>query len=159
MHIQPLNHAEALEICSWRYDGEYSFYDITDSPGVLEALTDGSYYSVKTVDDGELIGFFCLGPHAQVPGGQIAGLYGGEDVIDVGIGMRPDLIGQGRGAAFLAAVIEFTVETFQPRRLRLSVATFNRRAIALYTKAGFRRLAAFDSCGTDFWLMLHTLPI
>ncbi|WP_337102791.1 GNAT family N-acetyltransferase [Paenibacillus sp. YIM B09110] len=157
MLIQPLAHAEAEQICNWRYDGEYSFYDIADSPGVISELTDGSYYSVKTADEGELIGFFCLGPHAQVPGGQIAGLYGGDGIIDIGIGLRPDLVGQGRGSAFLAAVTDYTVGTFRPRRLRLSVATFNRRAIALYTKAGYRRLAAFDSYGTEFWLMLYTI--
>ncbi|MDQ0111174.1 GNAT family N-acetyltransferase [Paenibacillus harenae] len=159
MLIQPLAHEEAKQICNWRYDGEYSFYDIAYSPDTIEELTDGSYYSVTTAYGAEMIGFFCLGPHAQVPGGRLAGLYGGKDVIDVGIGMRPDLVGQGRGADFLAAVTQYTIDTFQPRRLRLSVAAFNRRAIALYTKAGYRRLAAFDNCGTEFWLMLYTRPL
>lgn len=155
MLIHPLKLEHAEQICGWSYEGEYSFYDIPYSEEALKELTDGSYYAVTT-GEAELIGFFCLGPHAQVPGGRLAGLYGGEGVIDIGVGMRPDLVGRGGGSLFFEAVLQYTQDNFKPKQLRLSVAAFNRRAVALYAKAGFRKLAAFDSCGTPFILMLSS---
>jgi hypothetical protein len=34
--------------------------------------------------------------------------------MDVGYGLRPDLVGQGRGPAFVRAVLEFGVDEFAP---------------------------------------------
>ncbi len=44
---------------------------------------------------------FCFGANAQVPGGRDANLYGGEDVIDIGLGMKPALTGKGIGKRIL----------------------------------------------------------
>ena len=64
--------------------------------------------------------------------GRDAHLYGGEDVIDIGLGMRPVLTGEANGARIFQAGIAFAVKEFNPQTLRLSVATFNTRAITLY---------------------------
>ena len=73
-----------------------------------------------------------------MPGGRDAHLYGGEDVIDIGLGMKPDLTGKGMGRTFFQAGIAFAVEKFKPKTFRLSVATFNKRAITLYKNIGFQ---------------------
>jgi ribosomal-protein-alanine N-acetyltransferase len=59
--------------------------------------------------------------------------------------MRPDLTGRGLGLAFVEAGLAFARETFAPASFRLSVATFNRRAIAVYARAGFRPRGTFSS--------------
>jgi ribosomal-protein-alanine N-acetyltransferase len=57
----------------------------------------------------------------------------------VGLGLRPNLTGQGLGLEYLRAGLEFARERFSPWRFTLSVATFNERAIEVYERAGFWR--------------------
>ncbi len=51
--------------------------------------------------------------------------------------MRPDLIGCGLGQTFLRAGLDFALQQFAPRCFALCVATFDRRAIRVYSRAGF----------------------
>ena len=120
---------EAVEISGWHYEPPYDFYDATSDPGDLQELLDPKrrkedYFSVLD-EDGILIGFFQF---------ERAG-----KTVDVGLGMRPDLTGQGRGLDYLLAGLEFARRRFSPEGFTLSVATFNERAILVYERAGFRR--------------------
>ena len=89
-------------------------------------------------------GFVCFGNEAQISGARDAGLYA-QDALDIGLGLRPDLTGQGLGGAFFAACLDHAVRTRQPTALRLAVATFNTRAIAVYRRAGFHTVARCQS--------------
>ena len=89
-------------------------------------------------------GFVCYGAEAQVSGARDAGLYAG-DALDIGLGLRPDLTGRGLGGDFFAACLDHALQTRQPVTLRLAVATFNTRAIAVYRRAGFRQAATCQS--------------
>ena len=51
--------------------------------------------------------------------------------------MRPDLTGQGLGAEFLDKVLDFARQIHNPEEFRLFVATFNKRALLVYERAGF----------------------
>jgi RimJ/RimL family protein N-acetyltransferase len=93
---------------------------------------------------GALAGFFAYGPSATVPGGHRAHAYDG-DALDMGLGMRPDLTGQGLGFAFVQSGLNFAMNNFSPARFRLTVATFNERAIRVYERAGFIRGKTFAS--------------
>ena len=127
MVIKKMKQPEAMEIADrWKYDGEYAFYDMTADPEDYEEIVDPGkrgdrYFSVFSGDG--LIGFFCLERE-------------GEDV-EIGLGLRPDLTGQGRGRAFLEEILRFVRENYPCETLRMEVASFNQRAVKVYERAGF----------------------
>lgn len=153
VHITP---GIARRIAAWRYDPPYDMYDMA-GPDDLTELLNGQYAAV-TDDTGEVVGFCCFGASAQVPAGRPVGAY--EDlsrsIVDVGLGMRPDLTGRGLGGAFFA----FVLEELEARRpgcaARLTVAAFNRRAIRLYRGFGFRRTVTFLRGDAPFIVMERT---
>ncbi len=58
--------------------------------------------------------------------------------------MTPELTGQGFGHRFFDAVLRFADEHFGPDRVRVTVASFNDRALSLYRKFGFREQDEFE---------------
>ena len=127
--FRPMGDEEAREISGWRYDPPYDFYDWTSDPDDLEELLDperrkDAYFSAFD-EGGALVGFFQFEVESET--------------VDVGLGMRPDLTGAGRGLDYLLAGLEFARGRYAPARFTLSVATFNARAIRVYERTGFRR--------------------
>ncbi|AHZ53845.1 MULTISPECIES: GNAT family N-acetyltransferase [Bacillus cereus group] len=165
MDIHKLTEEEANEINTWTYEEPYNLYSFSGEKEVMEELLDGTYYGCCD-DQGDLIGYFCFGANAQVPGGRDAHLYGGrdahlyggEDVIDIGLGMKPALTGKGMGKEFFQAGIAFATKEFNAKMFRLSVATFNTRAITLYKNIGFKQGPIFLSRGREFMLMEYERP-
>ncbi len=155
-----LSNEQARAIAAWRYEPPYDFYNSDADPADLEELLDRRhpYYAVAD-GSGDIIGFFCFGETAQAPAGLTAGAYDDPDALDIGLGMRPDLTGRGRGLAFIEAGLQFAGATFRPRSFRLSVATFNHRAIAVYERSGFRPTCTFisrtDKGDTAFVVMVR----
>jgi ribosomal-protein-alanine N-acetyltransferase len=134
LDIRPMSQHEALVIAAWRYEPPYSFYDWTaDADDLAELLgketREGKYFSALRADD-ELVGWF--------------GFSREGGCVDLGLGLRPDLTGRGLGLAYLEAGLVFAGQRFKPGRFRLSVATFNERAIRVYGRAGFSPLRTFD---------------
>ncbi len=157
--IEAMDKMTAAEIIRWRYDPPYTRYNIDDE-GEIDSMLDGYHFAVRTADAG-LVGFFCFGLSAQVPGGRMRGIYGGRRVLDIGLGMRPDLTGQGLGQSFVQAGIDFAIAKWRPKAMRLTVASDNPRAITVYERLGFN---VIDSITTrtahgrqDYLLML--LPL
>ncbi|MEB9905006.1 GNAT family protein [Bacillus anthracis] len=157
MDIHKLTIEEANEINTWTYEESYHLYSFSGEEEVIEELLDGTYYGCCD-DNGEFIGYFCFWENAQVPGGRDAHLYGGEDVMDIGLGMRPVLTGKRMGQEFFQAGIAFAVKECNPQTFRLSVATFNTRAITLYKNIGFQQGPIFLSRGREFMLMEYKRP-
>ncbi|USG68485.1 GNAT family N-acetyltransferase [Brevibacillus ruminantium] len=152
MHLTQMTEKDVNEIITWKYPEPYSFYDFEDSEETIQELMDGTYFAVHD-ESNQLIGFFCYGGNAQVPGGRKYGLYTGEHVLDIGLGMKPELTGQGEGFSFLEAGIRFAAQKYSPRFLRLSVASFNERAFRLYSKMGFTETASFLNHDREFIIM------
>ena len=73
-----------------------------------ENLLNPGYRYHAVLEDGELIGYCCFGEDAQVRGGTYR-----EGELEVGWGMRPDLMGQGRGREFAAAILEYAERTYR----------------------------------------------
>ncbi|MEA2524192.1 MAG: hypothetical protein QOF73_1419 [Thermomicrobiales bacterium] len=158
MHVafRAITPADVEAIVAWRYPAPYEFYnwDPTDDPA---ELLDSVVTCVVADDDaGSLVGFVCFGLAGQVPGGHQAGLYE-EPLLDIGLGLRPDLTGRGLGLSFVCATLTLAREGLRPAGFRLSVAAFNERAIRVYERAGFVRgerfLSPVRGVETPFLLM------
>lgn len=125
---------EAEEIAYNRhYEGKYSFYDIAaDEEDLDEFLHDESRgnhtFSVK--ENGTLIGFFTV---CKMNNG----------TVDIGLGMRPDITGNGFGLQFVNAGLAFSEEKYGCNYITLSVVKFNERAIKVYKRAGFEAVGTF----------------
>ncbi len=158
--FRPLTEEDARIMIDWRYEGRAAFYDLApeDFAEILEELTS---YRAATDEAGELAGFFVFGAGAQVPGGRDAGLYP-PDALDVGLGLRPDLVGQGLGTRFVVTGLADARGCLvpPPRRFRLSVAVWNERAIRAYARAGFVPGPRCPSMvrGTETTFLLMTMP-
>lgn len=153
MNITKMSLEEAHEVSTWKYDHPYSFYNSDGSAESIEEFMDGTYYAARNAAD-DLIGYYCFGENAQVPGGRKAGLYQ-ENFLDVGLGMKPSLTGQGKGLSFFQSGLAFAKANFQQDAFRLSVATFNKRAIAVYKNAGFETGEVFLNHDTEFVIMTY----
>lgn len=158
-----MDEAAARAIHGWCYEPPYDLYDLADEPllGLLRAFLDpqNAYYGIRD-EEGGLVGFCCFGRDAQVPGGDY-----GPPAVDVGLGLRPDLTGQGRGLEYVQAVLDLArrltlseegdaaarpasrVEPAGPRAFRVTVAAFNKRAQRVWEKAGFRMVQRFERAG------------
>lgn len=128
MLVRDLTEDDLADIATWAYDGPWAVYD---SDGVLDPGL--GYWAV--VEDGtdRLVGFACLGADARVPGlAEVAG------VLDLGVGMRPDLVGQGRGRELATCVLGFAAGR-GARRVRAVVQDWNVRSARLLAGLGFDR--------------------
>lgn len=132
--------ADADAVAAWRYQPPYNFYDTAADPSSLVEVLDARRWghiffsvfsspplpssSLPESGDEELAGFLEL---TARPG----------EVIEIGLGLRPDLTGHGLGLSFVEACLDFARQRSRPQAFALDVATFNQRARAVYEKAGF----------------------
>ena len=142
--LKPITPRDAQAISRWRYEGPYSIYN--GDPTSVESLLQPHlrYHSVYD-ERGDLVGYFCFGEDARVSAGRRLGVYGCGVALDVGLGMRPDLTGRGLGEEFVHAGLRFAREAYSPQAFRLTVATFNRRAIRVYERIGFETVETFGA--------------
>jgi len=133
--FRSMTEADAQAIAAWKYPAEYSFYDLTSDPGDLAELLDpiarADEYIAVDSREGALIGFF----QYKRPHGTSLG---------IGLGLHPGWTGRGLGGRFLEAGLDYGRRRFAPDQFTLSVATFNRRAITVYERAGFATVRVFS---------------
>lgn len=129
MHLQSLSEAMAREICTWRYEGVYSVYNLSDWEVVVSNCWELSSeiareeYFVAIYSENELIGF-----------GRIQDF---EGKVSLGIGLKPDLCGKGYGNLAMSLIIEEAKSRYPGDEIGLEVRTFNKRAKKCYEKLGF----------------------
>ena len=130
LHVRPLEPRDAEAAASWHYQGPWSVYD--PHPGDDPPSAAAGYDAV--VDDaGTLVGFVCVGQEARVPG-----LAEADGTIDIGVGMRPDLVGRGLGRHFGAVVLDHVRDRCGDVPLRAVVQGWNQRSLRLARGLGFR---------------------
>ena len=127
--FRPLRLRDARAMAMWRYEGAYALYNFGEViPRVVALLQPflkyfgAGYYAVEYAP-GDLAGVFSF--------------YRQGSTVTIGLGMRPDLTGRGCGLEFVRAGLAFGRAHYAPAAFRLTVATFNRRAIRVYERAGF----------------------
>jgi len=141
MQVRTLTEIDAEAIATWRYPGRYQSYD------VREVLTsEAGFWAVE--QEATLVGYCCFGNEARVPGAvEEAG------ILDVGYGMRPDLMGQGLGREFVGAILDFAVRRFSPSRLRLLILDWNDRSRKVAVALGFESEGVLQGTEGDFLVM------
>lgn len=148
LFIKKMDRRIAAEILLWKYEPPYDFYNNELTEENIHEMLHRSYYSVVDMY-GSLVGFFCLGKSAQVPNGPYS-----EGMIDIGIGLEPGRTGKGMGYFFFSYILNHIKHAFPFTSLRLTVASFNKRAIQLYKKSGFQEHSRFNKGETVFIVMV-----
>jgi RimJ/RimL family protein N-acetyltransferase len=111
--------ADFADMATWRYKPPCDFYDSDPGP----VLNPERFFAVLD-EAGRLVGHY----YFEQKG----------DVLEYGIGLRPELTGQGLGLDLFVEGLAFGREKFAPTAITLGVAAFNERAITVYERAGFR---------------------
>lgn len=129
IHLESLSEVMAREICTWRYEGLYSVYNLSDWEVVVSNCWELSseiareeYFAAICLEN-ELIGF-----------GRIQEF---EGKVSLGIGLKPNLCGQGYGKTAMSLLIEEAKIRYPDDEIGLEVRTFNKRAKKCYEKLGF----------------------
>ena len=157
LNIKSMNYDEAKQISKWIYNEPYLLYSMDESDECINELLNGDYFSVSDREN-NLIGYYCFGESAQVSVGKGFGVYDSKDIIDVGLGMKPNLCGEGLGVNFLNNGLDFVRNHLGAKGFRLTVASFNQRAIKVYEGVGFKKVNSFERISdigkTEFWVMI-----
>lgn len=126
------------EFLTWTYDAIYSFYDNNIQKEKIEGFKESvhSDRAFSVIDQkGELVGnceFFNVDDD-------------GEEILAVGVQMKPSLTGKGNGAEFINAIAEQGRIKLNFNHLELAVADFNQRAIKVYENVGFKKKGEFEN--------------
>ncbi|MGT2802002.1 GNAT family N-acetyltransferase [Streptococcus henryi] len=133
-YLTPMTQTTAEEIANtWKYQPPYDFYDMTADPEdyaeLISSQARGHHY-FQVIRNGALVGF--------------ASFFENGAELTVGLGMKPDYVGQGWGRPFFQAIEDFAREKYSFQKLVLEVAAFNQRAQKLYHNMGFEAQAHFQ---------------
>jgi [ribosomal protein S18]-alanine N-acetyltransferase len=138
MRIAPMTSEHATDIGTWRYEPPYDCYDMTGAdPGWLVDPQSG-FHALLAGD--RLVGFRSFGPDGQVPGWTYD-----DSALDTGGGLRPQLVGQGLGRTAISTGLAYGRARFAPPAFRVTVASFNTRALTVVESLGFTRVGRFDA--------------
>lgn len=153
LSFRPLTKAEIEEFFTWRYPPPYDIYNLGETPSAVDfayylepryrfhAMIEHGAVADGTVDHyGALIGFCSFGEDGQVAGGEYRG-----GALDIGLALRPNHTGQGKGIDYVRQVIAFALVTYEPNALRVTIAAFNQRAQKVWRRAGFVEVSRFES--------------
>jgi len=139
IRIDAASEAILAELATWRYPAPYDFYDGDADP----VLNPERYFGARDAA-GDLVGFYYFEPKPPD--------------LDYGLGLRPDLTGQGLGLDFFRTGLAFAHERYRPVRVFLHVAAFNDRARRVYEGAGFRvvssHVRSFEKFGDVVFLTM-----
>lgn len=125
--VVPMRKEHAREIIDWHYGEFYSFYDLRHYPEDVKEILDADRYGVNLFSvldrEGNLIGYLYF-------------LDEGDN-LEIGVALRPDLVGKGMGSIILQVGMDFARENFIFKRFKIMVWKLNQRAIKVYESAGF----------------------
>lgn len=126
--VRPTTESDADVIAAWRYDGPWAVYDVA-AEDIRSELTD--YRTAVAAAGGDVVGFYCVGRAARV-----AGLPAEAGVLDLGVGLRPDLVGRSFGPQFARAILDDLRRHQSEPRVRVVVQSWNLRSVRLAVSMG-----------------------
>lgn len=138
-----LTELQCKEICSWSYSAPYEIYNwpswaIMVAEGLQFGdpdIRDAQYAAVVQHEErqkrkAELIGY--------------AQYFPMEDVTRLGIGLRPDLCGQGLGSRFVQVILTEAILRSPNHEIDLEVHAWNERAQKTYENLGFVKTDEYE---------------
>lgn len=148
--LTELSEDYAKEICSWRYEGEYSIYNFSDWYTIVKNGWDLSIERKRKLEfiaillNDELVSYGRISLKA--------------DKAYIGIGLKPSFCGKGYGKNIMKLLIEECKRRFPNNTLALEVRSFNKRAINCYKDVGFEIKdkyikKTFNSSEDEFYYM------
>jgi [ribosomal protein S18]-alanine N-acetyltransferase len=145
--FRQLEKEHALAILNWRYTSPYDYYNF-DADTIQEDLrylldSKNAFCAILNLQ-GELEGYCSFGSDGQVPGGEYS-----SEALDIGMGIRPDLVGQGRGRQYAQAVVRYGANQYGAQQLRVTIAEFNKRAQRVWEQLGFEQVEKFVKIGSE----------
>jgi RimJ/RimL family protein N-acetyltransferase len=156
LHIsyRPAEKKHAREFVNWQYEPPYDVYNCPP-----EEIGDAVQYNIDPknnvyamIDESDtLIGYCSYGRDAQVPGGDYS-----EAALDIGLMIKPELTGQGLGRVFAEEIIRNGVNKYDPKKIRVTIAIFNKRAIRTWEKNGFKQTQFFKRSGDEMEFVIMT---
>lgn len=145
LEIRTARSDDVRTFASWRYESPYDVYDMTDDlEDTVDYFLDAGLRCHVLVDGTELAGFCTFGRDGQVPGGTYR-----TNAVDIGLGIRPDLTGRGRGREYVGVVVAKAGQLFPGLPLRVTIAAWNTRALRTWLNAGFAHASRFTIHGTS----------
>lgn len=147
----PMDAETAREIADdWKYSAPYDFYDMTADPEDYQEFVTPELWPdlfLQVRQEGQLIGFLS------------GSVSEGDDCVEIGLGLRPDLTGRGLGRNFMRRNLKWIQQEYPGMEIRLSVASFNQRGIKVYESSGFKVVRHFTQVTNggeyDFLEMKH----
>lgn len=148
--LTELSEDYAKEICSWRYEGEYSIYNFLDWYTIVKNGWDLSIERKRKLEfiaillNDELVSYGRISLKA--------------DKAYIGIGLKPSFCGKGYRKNIMKLLIEECKRRFPNNTLELEVRSFNKRAINCYKDVGFEIKdkyikKTFNSSEDEFYYM------
>ena len=128
--VQEMSRSDAQLIATWKYERPYDIYNLLKGgQGLIELLSPammhlGEYFSVRFPDK-SLVGFFRFIPDGKV--------------IEIQLGLRPDLTGKRYGCTFVEAGLAFAKDRFKIETFRMKIPSFYLREARLCRRLGFEK--------------------
>jgi RimJ/RimL family protein N-acetyltransferase len=124
---------------AWTYEPPYDVYNVTDSSDEAVRYFLGADVQCHVLEEsGAVVGFVTFGSDAHVPGGDYA-----REALDIGLGIDPELTGNGNGSRYIDAAVTFAHSAFNDQRMRVTIAANNVRAQRAWTSVGFLQTSDF----------------
>lgn len=138
--FRPITRDQAQEYTEWEYRAPYDLYNIPVSERCLEIeeMLKEANRTFAVVSNGDFVGIRSFGKDGRVSGG----VYD-DRFQDTGGALRPDLTGKGLGETLLSAGLHFGSERFGFGHFRVTVASFNQRALTVCERVGFKEQQRF----------------
>jgi [ribosomal protein S18]-alanine N-acetyltransferase len=152
-----LEKEHALALLNWRYTSPYDYYNFnadTIQEDMRYLLDSKNAFCAILNLQGELEGYCSFGSDGQVPGGEYS-----SEALDIGMGIRPDLVGKGRGRQYAQAVVRYGTNQYGAQQLRVTIAEFNKRAQRVWEQLGFEQVEKFVKIGSEEEFVIMTCAV